>query len=246
MTRKLRRVFVVAACVVATSLCAGRARAETITAEKLLHAMQQKFLSMKIRSMTYDEDRLVVTKIATGADAGMMMMNSNNAAHYRMRYFYKAPNRHAYKMISKKIQGFYPGNPNQDNNIAMDESWERKVIASYRPVMSKDITYRGRAVYVFNLVPRAGTKETYPMTFYVDQQSLLILKFVFLVTNPDKKKSSTTGEMYYAPVKGRMMPSAARWTSSLTGIPYVVHYRIKFLNYRFDIPIPDSTFNLEY
>ena len=246
-TRKRTSLFrgfaAAAAVLVLVCVLAAAGRAEKrLTADQVLDKMFDAFRKQKIKSMVYDEVRTVATKMKRGGTKGMMPLDSKNATTYVMRNYYRAPDKHGYRMLSKRIEGFWPGSPSEENSIAMDERWPEKVRENYRLTLSPSKKFRDRDCYVFSLTPKPGVTHVFPMTWYVDEKKFIILKFFHLVKKSDKRSVSTTGEITYDNVNKHLVPVKAQWTTTMTGLPYEFHYTVRYKNYLFNVPLDDSVF----
>jgi hypothetical protein len=198
---------------------AGRA-AKSLTADQVLDRMFETFRKENIKSMVYDEVRTVATKMQRGAQKGVMPLDSKNATTYVMRYYYRAPDKHGYRMLSDPIDGFWPGHPSEENNIAIDERWTEKVRENFKLSLSGEKKFNKIDCYVLNLTPKPGVTHVFPMTWYVDKKKFIILKFFHLVRKSDRRAVSTTGEITYDKVNKRLVPVKSRWTTTMTGLPY--------------------------
>lgn len=244
MRRSFFRGFIAAAAVfvlVCVLSAAGRA-AKSLTADQVLDKMFETFRKENIKSMVYDEVRTVATKSQRGQTKGIMPLDSQNATTYVMRYYYRAPDKHGYRMLSDRIDGFWPGHPSEENNIAIDERWTEKVHESYNLTLSPSKKFNNRDCYVLNLTPKPGVTHVFPMTWYVDQKKFIILKFFHLVKKSDKRAVSTNGEITYDTVNKRLVPVKAKWVTTMTGLPYDFTYTVRYKNYLFNVPLDDSVF----
>ena len=245
--RPISKRLMILAAALAAMFIGARATAAQLTPDQVLQKIFDTFHGQKIKTMVYDEVRTVSTKTSGGGErGGMMELNSTNGLTYVMRTYYRSPDKHGYRMVTKPIKGFWPGNPNQQDAITMDERWMEKVRNTYRISLAKfDKTVRGRPCYIFSLVPRPGTKWAFPMTWYVDKQNFSILRFMELVRRNQAQTASTTGDIYYEKVKGHTVPIKSKWTTTVEEIGYTFDYSIRYENYLFNVPLNDSVFKVQ-
>lgn len=225
---------------------AAPAPAKQLSPAQVLDSIFGQFHGQNLKTMVYDEVRTVSRKTRTqGETNGMMAMDEGNAVTFLTRVYYRAPDFHGYRMLSKQIPGFWPGTPSQDNSIIMDERWLERVRESYNLTLSSDTFIDGKKCYVLNLTPKPGTTWTLNMTWYVDKDKFLILKFVHLVRKSKSRATSTTGNIKYGVVRGHTVPLEARWLSTGANIPSEFEYSVKYKNYIFNVPLDDSVFKRE-
>ena len=243
--RTLGFALVLSTAVLAVGLFPNPAAGKSLTPDQVLEKIFDNFRKQNIKSMMYDELRTVSTKVrGKGGRQGMMMLDKENATTYTMRYFYSAPDKHGYRMLSDPIEGFWPGDPNQENNIAMDERWLEKVRESYEMTLSEDAMVEDRLCYVLNLTPKKGLTHVFPMTWYIDKKKFLILKLYHLV-RVGRQTKFTSGVITYDHVSGRLMPIHAEWLTTMKDLPYQIEYKVKYKNYKFNVPLDDSVFEVE-
>lgn len=231
----------------AAALCAPRpAAAADLSAEQVLEKLFERFKEQKISTMMYEEIRTVSNKMRSRSSKdGMMMLNRDNATTYVMRYFYKAPDKHGYRLLTDPIKNFWPGHPSQDNAITMDERWLERVKEHYRVALAADFNYKGRMCYTLILHPKPGYEWTFPMNWYVDKEKFLILSATHVVRESPKRSSSTTGEITYDRVHGYLVPVKAHWKTTVRGLPYEFEFHVRYENYVFNAPLDDSVFKQE-
>ncbi len=217
-----------------------------LTPQQIVTKIHGKFLAMKIKSMAYDESRTVFYVSRSEGNEGMMALNKNNGATYIARYFFQAPAKHGYRIISNPIKNYWIGSPNQPGALPMDEKWKDKVFEWFDFFRPKDMEYRGRKCYLVALLPKKNApKNLYPMTWYVDPVNFIVIKFYFLIGRGDRSVS-TKGEMYYKKVNGRLLPSSAQWNTQVSDLPYDFKQKSVFSNYRFNVPLDESVFDQEF
>jgi hypothetical protein len=244
--KSLKLIFPLMFVLCAGALRAAPAGAAALSPEQVLDSIYKQFHGQNMKTMVYDEVRTVSRKMLSRSEGnGMMPMDEGNAVTYVTRVYYRAPDMHGYRMLSEQIPGFWPGTPSQENSIIMDERWLERVRESYTLNLSKDATYAGKRCYVLNLIPKPGTAWTLNMTWYIDQQQFLILKFIHLVQKSAKRATSTTGELKYGKVRGHMVPLEARWRATGPNIPAEFVYEVKYKNYIFNVPLDESVFKRE-
>lgn len=225
---------------------AAPACAEGSTADQVLQKIFDSFHTQKLRSMVYDEVRTVSTKLnSPGADQGMMSLDKKNATIYIMRNYYRAPDQHGYRMVTKPIEGFWPGSPNQTSAILMDERWIEKVRENYKLSLSADKVVRGEQCYVLSLVPKRPNEYNFPMTWYVEKRNFSIIKFIHLIKRNTGMSVSTTGEIFYGTQKGHYVPTRAQWITHASNVMYDFDYKIEYKNYMFNVPMDDSVFKAQ-
>lgn len=219
------------------------APAGALTGDELLHRMQKKFLGQDIKSLTYVENRVVITKVRENSIYnGTIPFNKKNVTRQKLRYYYKAPNRHRYRFLSeKKVKITEIGEPDQAT-VEMDEEWEKRITENYTATLLADQTYRGRKCYVLNLIPRPENRFPVPMTWYIDKKRLIVLKFVSLADNSVAGKLSTKGELFYRRIDGRLLLSSARWVQTPSTIPQKYEFKVYFGKYEINGEISDSVF----
>ncbi len=246
----MRRIttFIAGVLLLVTS-AAGPARSVApdpkMTPEQIIGKIHASFMAQKIKTLTYDETRTVYY-VSRGANEGVMPLNPDNGATYIARYFYQAPASHGYRTISNPIKNYWIGSPNQPGALPMDEKWKDKIFAWFDVYRPKDMEYRGRKCYLVALLPKKNTpKNLYPMTWYVDPEKFIVIKFYFLIGNKEKSVS-TKGEMYYKKINGRLFPSSAVWNTQVSGLPYDFKQKSTFSNYRFNVPLDESVFKEEF
>ena len=217
---------------------------KTITADIVLDKIFFTFHNQKIRSMVYDEVRTISTQAAeSGPDQGVMQLDKRNASTYIMRSYYRAPDKHGYRMKTKPIEGFWPGTPNQQDAITMDERWPSKVREVYTLGLGKStVSIRGRKCYILTLRPKPDSVLTFPMTWYVDAENFSILKFMHLIKYNSGQIVSTIGEIFYGKARGHYVPLTSKWLTTSSNSTYRFHYDIRYENYMFNIPLDDSVF----
>ena len=236
-----------AAGVAAAPAKGGHARPAVRTAaamapEQIVSEIHKRFVAQKFRTITYDETRVVSYESLTPGKKGLMNLNLENGAMYMARYFYQAPAKHGYRDLSKPIKNFWIGSPNQPGALPMDEKWKDKVLSWFNLYGSPPRTYRGKKCYLVTLVPKPGApKNLFNMTWYVDPADFTVLKFIFLITDSTSTISST-GEMYYKPLNGYMLPYKANWRTKVSSLPYIFMQRTTIKNYRINIPLDESVF----
>lgn len=218
--------------------------AKPVTADIALDKIFYSFHNQKIRSMVYDEVRTISTQSAeAGPDQGTMQFNKTNASSYIMRSYYRAPDKHGYRMVTTPIEGFWPGTPNQQDAITMDERWPSKVRETYNLALGKNtVSIRGRKCYILTLRPKPDSVLTFPMTWYVDAESFSILKFIHLLKYKSGQTVSTTGEIFYGKARGHYVPLRSKWLTTSSNSILRFHYSIRYENYMFNIPLDDSVF----
>ncbi|MFH1538019.1 MAG: outer membrane lipoprotein-sorting protein, partial [bacterium] len=167
--------------------------------------------------------------------------NKKNVTRHKLRYYYKAPNMHRYRFLSKPIGITELGEPNQATG-EMDEEWEKRIGENYDAALLPEQTYRGRGCHVLNLVPKVDSRFAVPMTLYVDKKRLLVLKIVSLSENSMAGKLSTKGDLYYRKIEGRWLLSAAHWTQIPSTIPQKYEFKIYFGGHKINKKIGDSVF----
>ncbi|MEW5946884.1 MAG: hypothetical protein AB1742_11860 [bacterium] len=235
----------VAAALALAALFTAAPAAHAVTGEQLVDGLQEIFIGQNIKTLSRSEKMIVTTRqdgVEYDEDGDKPFARKPHVAELITKYYYKAPDKHAYELLSEPIEGFHPGDPNQPGSIAMDENFSEKVKSLFDLYVSKDQTYRGRKCHVLTLNPKPGAKGAFPMTWFIDKKKMLILKYVSLVRETRKYSVSTTAELYYKKVKGRWLIHAARWVTRPSNIPYSFEYRKYFSDYRINEPIEDSVF----
>ena len=232
---------------VACCVAAGPGRAKNLTPDQVLENIFSQFHKQRISTMVYDEVRTVSSKMRSsqGSLNGMMDLDAANAATFVTRYYYRAPDKHGYRMVSDPIPGFWPGSPNQENSLAMDERWLEKVRRSYKPVLAKDRVYKGKPCYTFLLAPKPGEAWTFNIMWIVDKKTFRILMVHNLVHKSSHTTVTSQGDITYGQVKGHTVPMEARWVTTMTDLPYKIEYHVRYENYVFNVPLHDSVFKAE-
>ena len=229
-----------------TAVAPSPVAAEDLTATQVLDNIFKRFSEQNIHTMMYEEIRTVSSKMnTTGAQNGMMMLNRDNATTYVMRYFYQSPDKHGYRFLSESIKNFWPGNPGQENSIAMDERWLQRVKERYKISLTPNRKYKGRMCYVLQLTPRPGYQWNFPMSWYVDKEKFLILSLTHVVRKSPRNASVTTGEISYDRVHGYLVPVKAHWVTTVTQMPYKFEFHVRYENYIFNAPLDQSVFKQE-
>lgn len=219
----------------------------SMSPEAIVAEIHNRFMGQNIKTMTYDEVRTVTYSSNSPGSEGLTPLNKANGSVYLARYFYQAPARHGYRALTKPIKNYWIGSPNQPGAIPMDERWKEKVMTWYSVYKSPPQNYRGRKTVVITLVPkRSAPKNLYPMTWLVDPNKFIVIKFLFLITGKDGKTVSTTGEMYYKDINGYLLPASSSWTTHVSKLPYLFKQKSTFKNYRVNIPLDDSDFEEEF
>jgi len=218
-----------------------------LSAEEIVARIYDKFMGWNFKTMTYDELRVSSMKMAQDKVGGASMpLNESNATIMKLRYFFKAPDNHGYKLLSDPIDNYWVGSPNQPGAIPMDSHWKEKISTWYSVSKTeKNQVYRDRECYVVTLVPRENTPAHYPMTWYVDTASFNVLKFIFLLQS-NNKKMTTTGEVYYGKVNNYELPVEAHWKTKISMLPYIFLSDSIFSNHSFNVPLDDSVFKEEF
>jgi hypothetical protein len=232
---------------------AGKQRAASgapglsMTPEQVVTEIYNRFMAQKIRSMTYDEVRVIAYESNSPGSEGLTPLNEANGATYLARYFYQAPARHGYRSLTNPIKNYWIGSPNQPGALPMDERWKDKVISWFNIYKSPQQAYRGRKAAAVTLVPKpSAPKNLYPMTWLVDPDKFIVIKFIFLVEGKDNSTVSTTGEMYYKNINGYLLPSSSKWSTRASTLPYLFKQKSAFKNYHINIPLDDSVFKEEF
>ena len=247
--RKYRLLYIPVAFVVFAALFAaapGWAQ-EQLTAEEIVSEIHERFMGQDFKTVVYDEIRVVSQKSPATKDGATMPLNENNASAMKLRYFYQAPDSHGYKLLSEDVDNYWAGSPNQPGALPMDHTWKEKILNWYevnRAEKLKEIN--ARKCYVVTLSPKPGMPAAYPMTWYVDSERFLILKFIFLV-GAGGKKVHTTGVMTYKEVRdGYWMPASAEWKTKVEKFPQTFTSSSTFKNYQFNVPLDPSVFEEEF
>jgi hypothetical protein len=246
MTISKRAVISALFIALAAAMPCATARAASLSAQQVVEKLFQRFKEQNIRTMMYEEIRTVSNKMRDkGGQGGMMTLNRDNATTYVMRYFYKAPDRHGYRMLSEPVKNFWPGHPSQENAITMDERWLERVREHYDVSLAADFVYKGRPCYTLILNPKPGQEWTFPMSWYVDKEKFLVLSVTHLVRKGPKNSSFTTGEITYGRVHGFLVPVKAQWKTTVRDMPYQFEFQVRYENYVFNAPLDDSVFKKE-
>ncbi len=219
---------------------------KTLSAFNIIQTIQDNFKKQNFKTLTYDETRTASYELDAGKSGALMTFDMESATTYKLRYFYRAPDTHGYHLLTKEIKNYWIGSPTQPGALPMSENWEKKVLDWYDVMLSDNQVYRGRVCYVLILLPRPNApKYSGNMQFYIDPASFVVLKFIVLAKN-EKQTISTNGDIYYKKINGYLMPSSARIKAKISTFPYTFNQYIIYDNYRFNIPLDNSVFNLEF
>jgi len=223
------------------------ADSDDMTAREIVTEMHKRFMDQDIKTYTFDEIRVTSQKNPPSKDGTVMPLNQDNAKTMKLRYFYQAPDKHGYKLISEEIENYWVGSPNQAGALPMDHNWKDKILNWYDVSRSEKLReVRGRECFVVTLMPKEGMPSAYPMTWYVDRERFVVLRFIFLVTSGDKKVH-TVGNLTYKEVRdGFWAPASAEWRTRVADFPNQFTSSSEFTNYKFDIPLDPSVFEEEF
>lgn len=243
----MRKVFIAVILAAMCGCAAAAAGADELTGMDILEKIQARFVEQDIKTMSYDELRVHSYELTKGSDSpGAMPLSMGNAATLKLRYFYEAPDRHGYKLLSEVEDNYWAGSPNQPGAIAMDHTWTDKVRDSYQVKLGPDKEFDGIDCYRVILVPKSTENNVvFPMTWLIDKERLIILKFLGLI-NTNDMKVSMNGVINYEEMNDYWFPVSAEWKTSVSKLPYIFTNTSTYSNYRFNIPLDDSVFREEF
>ncbi len=239
----LALIAVALICVPAVS----QAQTKTTLPEDIVKAIYDKFISYDIKTMTYDETRVTSHEQTGGKQPGSMKIDPMNTATLKTRYFFQAPDRHGYRVISAPIENYWAGSPNQPGALPMDRNWLDKVLKWFDIHRAPDESYRNVKCHKLVLIPKPGAPENlYTMTWYVDSVNFVVLKFVFMIRDANNRNIRSSGELFYENFNGRYLASNATWRTKVSILPYVFVHKSVFDNYTFNMPLDESVFLEEF
>lgn len=243
--KKMFSLFATVCIMVSASATICRAE-KSLTALDIVDRIYDKVMSWDFKTMSYDEIRIISYELQQGGGATTMPMSAENGSTLKLRYFYQTPDKHGYKLLSKPVNDYWIGSPNQPGAIPMDHKWKDKVTGWYSLSRSDGTRkYRDRDCYLVTLMPIEGKPAAYPMTWYVDAEDFVVLKFEFLL-NMGSKKIRAVGEIYYDDVQGHLLPAQAEWRTRIAGLPYIFLSTSEYTNYSFNLPLDPSVFLEEF
>ena len=247
----MKAKMISAALGLAAALAAGAAHAapvaKTTLPEDIIKAIYEKFRSYNIKTMTYDETRVISHEQTGGKQTGVMKIDPMNSAALKIRYYFQAPDKHGYRVLSDPIKDYWVGSPNQPGAMPMDSKWLDKILNWFDIHRGEDKTHRGVNCHVIALVPKPGAPEgMHTMTWFVDSEKLVILKFIFTLKDANNKPMRTEGDLVYDNFNGRYLASSATWRTTVSILPYVFIHNSAFDNHTFNIPLDESVFKEEF
>ncbi len=215
--------------------------------QSVINKMQQKFLSYKLKSYTYDEIRVATYEVTDKSrQTGISPVAETNGSTTKARYFYQSPSKHGYRLLSERMDNYWIGSPNQLGALPMDSKWKNKVISWYSLKLLPDTTVDKNKCYSLALTPKPGKPAAYGMTWYIDKKYLVIRKFIYDVNYGDYPLK-VTGTMKFKTLKnGLLFPTSATWTTKVHGLPFIFKTKSIYTNYHFNIPLDPSVFKEEY
>lgn len=246
MIPKTKNIFLAA--IVLTLLAGGTTcfAQEGPTALEIVDSIYQKVMDWDFKTMSYDEIRVISYELQQGGGKTTMPMSAENGSTLKLRYFYQTPDKHGYKMLSEPVNDYWIGSPNQPGAIPMDHKWKDKVTQWYDLSRAeKTREYKGRKCYLVTLMPIDGKPAAYPMTWYVDAENFVVLKFEFLL-DMGTTKIRAVGDVTYDDIQGHLLPSRAEWRTRMTGLPYIFVSTSDYANYNFNMPLDASVFLEEF
>ncbi|HOO57199.1 MAG TPA: hypothetical protein PLN69_10270 [bacterium] len=221
---------------------------DQIDAIHVVDAIHTRFMAHDIKTMTYDETRVMASEdIRKSAESSRMALNPSNATAMKMRNFYQAPNKHGYKMLSEQIKNYWQGSPNQAGAIPMDAEWKDKIYNWYDLYRAPDQEYRNINCIVILLKPKSDAPDNlYNMTWYIDPDKYIVLMFRYLIKGEKQENISATGEMYYEQINDMWLPVRADWRTRVSKLPFVFTQTVEIDNYHFNIPLDESVFEEQF
>ncbi len=246
---KTRILLIMIAAMLFGRLAAAAAAVEKqeLTGADIINEIQRRFIAQDIKTMSYDELRVHTYEMTRGTDSpGTMPLSMGNGTTLKMRYFYQAPGKHGYKLLSKTEDNYWAGSPNEPGAIAMDHGWTDKVFNSYNVERGPDKVFKGIDCFRVTLIPKSvENKIIFPMTWYIDKERYIVLKFLGLVNSSDMKVS-INGVIDYEKMNDYWFPVSSKWKTKVSKLPYTFINLSTYTNYRFNIPLAPSVFTEEF